>query len=107
MYGQALQDIGDGMAYAGYGLTLTGVGAEIGAPMFGIGNGISFGGSLLESAATANWAQGGTSIGAFALDFGTNAVIKRIPGSTLSTQILLQNKSLKIKLIEQAILNNQ
>ncbi|SHJ71104.1 hypothetical protein SAMN04488513_107177 [Pseudozobellia thermophila] len=75
--------------------------------MFALGNGISFGGSLMESAATANWVQGGTSTGAFAIDLGTDALIQRIPGSQLATKILLQNKSLKIKLIEQAIINNQ
>ena len=38
--GQDLQMIGDPMAYAGYALTLTGVGAPAGAPIAALGNGI-------------------------------------------------------------------
>ena len=44
-----------------------------------------------------NWASG--------VDLGTDILIKRIPGSTFSTQILLQNKSLKINMIEKLINN--
>ncbi len=68
-----MQNIGDGMMYTGYGLTLTGVGAPVGAKVFAAGNGISFTGSLIESAATTNLSQGGTSIGAFPVP------IKRTP----------------------------
>ncbi|SHJ55941.1 hypothetical protein SAMN04487911_1257 [Arenibacter nanhaiticus] len=100
-----LQNVGDGMAVAGYGLTLTGAGAGFGVPIAGIGSGVSFSGSILESAANANWSKGGITIGAFGVDLGTDILIKRIPGSTLSTQILLQNKSLKINLIEKFINN--
>src|SRR5690554_4316326 len=36
-----LQSVGNGLAYAGYALTLTGIFAEVGVPLAGIGNGIS------------------------------------------------------------------
>lgn len=104
--GQNLQMVGDGMAYAGYGLTLTGAGASFGVPIAGIGNGISFGGSLLESAATTNWQQGGTAIGGFGLNLGTDAIINRVPGLTPVTRnIIKQNVSLKLKWIENSYNN--
>ena len=45
---QDMQDAGDGAALLGYGLTLTGVGAEIGVPLAGIGEVVSSVGSLSE-----------------------------------------------------------
>ena len=43
-----MQDVGDGAALAGYALTLSGVGAEVGVPMAYIGSAFSLGGSVLE-----------------------------------------------------------
>ena len=43
-----MQDVGDGAALAGYALTLSGVGAEVGVPMAAWGNGASLAGSILE-----------------------------------------------------------
>lgn len=45
---QDMQDAGDGAALLGYGLTLTGAGAEIGVPLAGIGEAVSSVGSLGE-----------------------------------------------------------
>ena len=45
---KGMQDAGDGAALAGYGLTLTGAGAEVGVPLAGFGETVSFVGSLSE-----------------------------------------------------------
>ncbi|MEH6681043.1 MAG: RHS repeat-associated core domain-containing protein [Sediminicola sp.] len=105
--GGLLQNVGDGMAVAGYGLTLSVVGAEIGVPLAAAGNGISFGGSMLESTVNLNWSQGTKSLGFLALDKGSSILIRRIPGTTILTrQILEQNSSLKINLIEKIVKGN-
>ena len=43
-----IQDVGDGAALAGYALTLSGVGAEVGVPLAYLGNTVSEIGSVLE-----------------------------------------------------------
>jgi hypothetical protein BACCOPRO_03778 len=43
-----MQDAGDGAALLGYGLTLTGAGAEVGVPMSVVGNTVSSFGSGME-----------------------------------------------------------
>uniref|UniRef100_UPI0015940EB3 hypothetical protein n=2 Tax=Arenibacter TaxID=178469 RepID=UPI0015940EB3 len=99
--GVMLQNVGDGMAVAGYGLTLSVVGAEIGVPLAGIGSGISFGGSIMESVATANFGQGTASVGSQAISIGTKYALKRTGLSILSQQILRQNVDLKVTLINR------
>lgn len=101
---QALQDMGNGAALLGYGLTLSVVGAPIGVPLASTGNALSTIGSAWEagnkladgdinnSAIDATFIIGGTVL---------SNQVKRIPGtSQLSKEILKQNVNLKVELIE-------
>lgn len=111
-----MQDGGDAMAVAGYALTLSVVGAEIGAPLAALGNAVSTVGSGIEL--TVNVSQsdlkGASSKGGWLLagelvDLG----VSKIPGITnkqaktlrenLTKEILEQNASFKLKVIEKTV----
>lgn len=89
---QGLQNIGDGMAVAGYGLTLTGVGAEIGVPLAGAGNVISGIGSGIEIGVNlfdGNYKKSGQSAGfIFAGEVLNQTIQKAIPGAGLVNKLL-------------------
>ncbi len=108
-FAQTLQDIGDGIALAGYGLTLTGVGAEIGIPLAAIGNGMSTAGSIVEIVSTAvytdNYGKSFSGAGfTIAGEILPNMIVKKIPGlEYLGEKILKQNLELKLIGIERFI----
>ena len=106
---QKMQDAGDGAALFGYGLTLTGVGAEIGVPLAGFGEAISLVGSLSEI--LLDFANGdyGNSIkgliykgGEELVSMGLNKVLpgygKKIgeEGFDLGTEVIRQGVNLKL-----------
>jgi hypothetical protein len=98
------QKAGDGMSYAGYALTLSVVGAEVGVPLAQVGGWTSFGGSVLESSLTAEYSNLGTTSTIKIIDMTGDALLKKLPGATkLGVDILKQNKSLKLSLIEKAV----
>jgi len=103
---QVLQDIGSYTSYVGYGLTLSVIGSEVGIPMSKIGNGISLLGTSWEAynKFSSGDVQGGIldagSIGAGALvDYG----ISRVPGGSLSKELLKQNAAIKLDFIKSYI----
>jgi len=124
---QKMQDAGDGAALFGYGLTLIGVGAEIGVPLAGFGEAISLVGSLSEI--LLDFANGdyGNSIKGLIykglVSMGLNKVLpgygKKIgeEGFDLGTEVIRQGVNLKLsgaerltdKLIEEKenIISNQ
>lgn len=105
--GRDLQSIGDPMFYAGYGLTLTGVGAGAGAPLATAGGTISSLGTIMESAGQQNWNNVRVSLGRVGADIATKNLIKRIPHlNTTSKLILEQNASFKYNFIEDYINGN-
>ena len=106
---QDMQDAGDGAALLGYGLTLTGVGAEIGVPMSVVGNAVSSFGSGMEM--VLDFANGdyGNSIKGFIykggeklVGIGLNKVLpgygKKIgeEGFDLGTEVIRQGVNLKL-----------
>ena len=83
---QIAQDAGDGIALAGYAATLTGVGAEVGAPVAAVGNTISNVGAFAEIGLDLINGDAGDSFKGFAyyiaekgIEYGINKVM---PGST-------------------------
>lgn len=125
-----MQDAGDGAALVGYGLTLTGAGAEVGVPMSVVGNAVSSFGSGMEM--VLDFANGdyGNSIkgliyesGEKLVGIGLNKVLpgygKKIgeEGFDLGTEVIRQGVNLKLsgaerltdKLIEEKenIISNQ
>jgi hypothetical protein len=109
-----LQDVGDATAVGGYGLTLTGVGAEIGVPLAAIGNGLSFAGAILEigtQLGTEDLNGAGTNAGFMVADkLIEKGLNKVLPGSgkvtdvdfNLDKAILTQGASLKSTAINRA-----
>ena len=127
---KGMQDAGDGAALVGYGLTLTGAGAEVGVPMSVVGNAVSSFGSGMEM--VLDFANGdyGNSIKGFIykggeklVGIGLNKVLpgygKKIgeEGFDLGTEVIRQGVNLKLsgaerltdKLIEERenIISNQ
>lgn len=127
---QKMQDAGDGAALFGYGLTLIGVGAEIGVPLAGFGEAISLVGSLSEI--LLDFANGdyGNSLKGFIYKGGEKLVgmgLKKVlpgygkkigeEGFDLGTEVIRQGVNLKLsgaerltdKLIEEKenIISNQ
>ena len=103
------QDVGDGASFVGYGLTMTGVGAEVGIPLSNTGNTISSVGSYMEMGADlleGKFNDAGTiAIKTVAIEVGQgiiNKQIDKIPGAgKLTKEILRQNVDVKIKGTEQ------
>ena len=106
---QGLQNTGDAMATVGYGLTLTVVGAKIGAPLAAIGTGISTVGGTIElgvSMYDKDFNKAGSNLGFYiggkVVEKGLNKVLpgagKKIgqEGFNLGTEILTQGTSLKV-----------
>ena len=110
-----MQDGGDAMAVAGYALTLSVVGAEIGVPLAALGNAVSTVGSGIEL--TVNVSQ--SDLKGAAKDFSwiaagelVNIGISKIPGlsnqqaktikENLTEEIIKQNVGIKLKVIERA-----
>lgn len=110
---KGLQDSGDVIAVAGYGLTITGVGAEVGIPLAAIGNGISTAGSFLELGIQISDKDfKGASMNATFMIGGElldMAIDKAIPGPTpdLINPILRQSVNLQTIYIERSIENIQ
>ena len=111
---KGMQDAGDGAALAGYGLTLTGAGAEVGVPLAGIGEFVSLVGSLSEI--LLDFANGdyGNSIkgliykgGEELVGMGLNKVLpgygKKIgeEGFDLGTEVIRQGVNLKLSGVER------
>ena len=105
--GQSLQQVGNPMAYAGYSLTLTGVGAPVGVPLATWGNGISTTGSILESVGNQNWDNIGKSTIIFGAEIGGKVLINRLPYQTQTSRtILREGISFKANLIENRYVKN-
>jgi RHS repeat-associated protein len=112
---QGLQNVGDGMAVLGYGLTLTVVGAEIGVPLAaagnalsGIGTGIEIGVSMIDG----DLNNAGTKLGLMATDKVIGKGLNRVlPGSadiykknfSIEKAILTQGASLKVNAADKII----
>jgi hypothetical protein len=113
--GEVAQDIGDGMSFAGYFLTLTVVGAEIGIPLSNAGDVVSGTGDYMEMAADFLEGKLGDSGMSFIKKFVIDAVqnkiknkIDKIPGaSKLTKEILRQNVDVKVKGAERLYDNIQ
>jgi RHS repeat-associated protein len=91
----ALQQTGDVAALAGYGLTLTGVGAPIGIPLAGLGTGMSVAGGGIQ--AGLHFMDGNNGAGAKTLLFTAgSAGATALPGKGLGYEVLRQNLGLKI-----------
>lgn len=110
---QKAQSGGEILSYAGYALTASVIGAEVGVPMASLGNGMSFGGSLVESALTANYKQGAAAAATELAGHATKKYIaKKIPffrivdGKTINQNwpghFLDQTISLKFGQIEKS-----
>ena len=99
------QNSGDGMALTGYGLTLTGIGAEVGIPLAGAGNvvsGIGTGFTFFDSLIIGDYSKMSSIIGFQAINYGTGHLSSKIQGfSSLGKEIFKQNLGLKIWLIEK------
>ncbi|WP_026711694.1 RHS repeat domain-containing protein [Flavobacterium filum] len=116
---QGMQDIGDGIAVVGYGLTLTGIGAEIGVPLAAIGNGLSGAGAIIEIGVQLNNEDlngAGTNAGLMVADkLIEKGLNKVLPGSgnikdvdfNLDKSILTQGASLKTTAVGRAINNEE
>ena len=99
-----LQLIGDRIALGGYGLTLTGFGAEVGVPMMGIGGTISGVGSVGEAALNISWDQTPKDIGWMAGEELGKMGIRKIPYMNNYTRTVLQeNYSIKLRMMRQYI----
>ena len=109
-----MQDAGDGAALAGYGLTLTGAGAEVGVPLAGIGEVVSSVGSLGEillNFANGDYGKAGKGtlymIGEKLVGMGLNKVLpgygKKIgeEGFDLGTEVIRQGVNLKLSGVER------
>lgn len=121
---QITQNVGDGIALAGYACTVSVIGAEVGVPLAAIGNAISGVGTGIEIAVELNSNDFGTAskeigfqVAGILVDKGLNKVI---PGSgTLVTkkgkdigkEILMQGAQLKIigleKVVDAAVEKNK
>lgn len=94
------------MAIAGYGLTMTVAGAEVGIPLYTIGSGVSTAGSLMEAVAIADYTKGGFAAGSFVLDRVTRNVLLKSPylgGTVLGGQIIRQTQGLTLKGLGKAV----
>src|SRR5690554_177078 len=80
-----LQSVGNGLAYAGYALTLTGIFAEVGVPLADIGNGISTTGFAFDI--YLDWEEGNRELAkfkakTFAVGYFANKIGVRAAGRT-------------------------
>ncbi len=103
------------MAVVGYGLTLTGIGAEIGVPLAAIGNGLSGAGAVVEIGVQLNSADlngAGTNAGFMVADkLIEKGLNKVLPGSgkvtdvdfNLDKAIITQGASLKSTAVNRAV----
>lgn len=90
-----LQQTGDLTALAGYGLTLTGVGAPLGIPLAAVGTGMSTVGGGIQ--AGLHFMDGNNGAGARTLLFTAgSAGATALPGKGLGYEVLRQNLGLKI-----------
>ena len=113
-----MQDSGDGMAVAGYALTISVAGAELGVPLAALGNTISAVGSAIEITVKLSKGdlKGITDLGWLATGALIDLGISKIPGITnkeaktirenLSEHILKQGAGIKLNAIKQATENN-
>ena len=119
-----MQDLGDGIAVAGYAMTLTGVGAEVGAPTAAFGNtlsGIGSAGSLMTDIFI-NSSFGNVEkfdIAAYLSGKAMDKILKRyLPkhiegygvkfgdkGSTLGAEIVKQGVDLKYGIVQNIVEN--
>ena len=106
--------LGNGAALAGYGLTLTGAGAEVGVPLAGIGEVVSSVGSLGEillNFANGDYGKAGKGtlymLGGKLVGMGLNKVLpgygKKIgeEGFDLGTEVIRQGVNLKLSGVER------
>ena len=102
--GSALQDGGDSVALAGYGLTTTVIGAPIGIPMVAIGNIISGTGAVVETGAVIHEAVNNSgsadkaieNIAVFAAGKVINHTIGKAGVGGIGEEILTQGAGLKL-----------
>ena len=103
--GKVAQDIGDGMSFSGYFLTLSGVGSEVGIPLSGAGNTVSTVGGYIEMSSDLLVGKIDQSIKNIAktiivetIQSQINKKVDKIPGANkLTKEILRQNVNVKIK----------
>ncbi|QII70325.1 hypothetical protein G8C41_05640 [Apibacter sp. B3706] len=103
--GKVAQDIGDGMSFSDYFLTLTGVGSELGIPLSGAGNAVSTVGGYIEMSSDLLEGKIDQSIKNIAktivvetIQNQINKKLDKIPGANkLTKEILKQNVNVKIK----------
>ncbi|MEO9511664.1 MAG: RHS repeat-associated core domain-containing protein [Flavobacteriaceae bacterium] len=102
---QTAQDVGDTMAVAGYVLTVSVVGAEVGVPLAGAGNIVSTLGSGLEITvhlSTKDIDNARNEAGFVVAGKLIDVALKKVPGgSTIGNQIIDQNAGLKVILVER------
>ena len=111
---QVLQDVGDGIALAGYGFTISGVGAEVGVPLATLGNGLSFAGSIGElciDIVNMNEFDSGVDVAYFAFEAVTKRLFSNIlpgygkkigeEGFSLGTEVFEQGRKLKHSLFNR------
>jgi len=113
---QTIQNVGDGAALAGYGLTLSVAGAEVGVPLAAVGNAISLLGSGWEFGVdllNTDWGYSGKKAGFIvAGELAKIGLKKVLPGVgakigeksfNLGTEILTQGVGLKLSGIERIV----
>ena len=102
---EGMQNTGDNVAMIGYGLTLTGAGAEIGVPLAGAGNAISLVGDLLQIGIDfydGKYSEGTSGVAkTLLIEAGQRQINKRIdkiPGSSkVKKEVLRQTVDMTIK----------
>ena len=110
---EKMQSVGDGAAIAGYGLTLTGVGAELGVPLANAGNALSLGGTGLEiliNLYDGKYSESrGNAAKALLIEAGQRAInskIDKIPGaSEVKKEVLKQTVDMTVKAVDQLSTN--
>ena len=98
---ELIDKVGWGISYVGYGLTLTGIGAEVGVPLAAFGNGVSTvadGMKLSSQLVNRDFKGGIESVGFHLADEAVQFGIDRIPGGALGKEILKQGAHIKMGL---------
>ena len=107
---ELLDKTGKGVSYVGYGLTLTGVGAEIGIPLAAFGNGVSTAADVLKfssQVANRDIKGGAESVGFYLLGEAVQLGVNRISGGGLGKEILKQGANIKVGIAKDIYDYNQ
>jgi hypothetical protein len=111
---EKMQSVGDGAAVVGYGLTMTGVGSELGVPLAGAGNAVSLAGTGLEfliDLYDGKYSKAGSDAAKTVLiETGQKVIgskIDKIPGaSEVKKEILKQTVDITVKAVDNAVTNS-